>query len=184
MDRGNRDCLARPPQSRRSSAQLSAFAKAYGSYEELLADPQIEAIYNPLPEPASCSLVDQGSGSRQACFVRETAQPDSGGSQNALGGARPHRGKDRRSFHGAHSSAVAAHPRAGRFGPDWRTCVQSSGFFSYFNRDATNIRNIPEYGGGALMDIGCYPINTSRFVFGEEPSRVSGVMEKDPEMKN
>ena len=58
-----------------------------------------------------------------------------------------------------------------------------SGFFSYFNRDATNIRNNPDYGGGGQMDIGCYPINTSRFVFGEEPSRVSGIIEKDPEMR-
>ena len=57
------------------------------------------------------------------------------------------------------------------------------GFFSYFNADPANIRNIPEYGGGALMDIGCYPINTSRFLFGEEPSRVLGLVEKDPKLK-
>jgi predicted dehydrogenase len=54
------------------------------------------------------------------------------------------------------------------------------GFFSYFNTDPKNIRNIPEYGGGALMDIGCYPINTSRFLFGEEPLRVSSLLEKCP----
>src|ERR1700721_3113707 len=57
------------------------------------------------------------------------------------------------------------------------------GFFSYFNNDPSNIRNIPEYGGGALMDIGCYPITTSRFMFGEEPSRVLGLVERDPQMK-
>ena len=57
------------------------------------------------------------------------------------------------------------------------------GFFSYFNTDPKNIRNIPECGGGGLMDIGCYPINTSRFLFGEEPLRVSALLEKDPKLQ-
>jgi predicted dehydrogenase len=58
-----------------------------------------------------------------------------------------------------------------------------TGFFSYFNADAANIRNQIEIGGGALMDIGCYPITLSRFVFGEEPRRVAALMERDPAMK-
>jgi predicted dehydrogenase len=58
-----------------------------------------------------------------------------------------------------------------------------AGVFSYFNRDPQNIRNIPDYGGGALMDIGCYPITTSRFIFGEEPLRVVALIERDPEIK-
>jgi predicted dehydrogenase len=57
-----------------------------------------------------------------------------------------------------------------------------AGAFSYFNRDAGNIRNIPDYGGGGLMDIGCYPITTSRFLFGREPSRVVGLFDRDPDM--
>jgi predicted dehydrogenase len=57
------------------------------------------------------------------------------------------------------------------------------GLFSYFNTDPANIRNIAEYGGGSLMDIGCYPINTSRFLFGEEPVRVMGLLDQDPELK-
>jgi predicted dehydrogenase len=57
------------------------------------------------------------------------------------------------------------------------------GFFSYFNTDPKNIRNIPECGGGGLMDIGCYPINTCRFLFGEEPLRVSALLEKDPKLE-
>jgi predicted dehydrogenase len=54
--------------------------------------------------------------------------------------------------------------------------------FSYFNDDPKNIRNIPEMGGGGLMDIGCYPITMSRFFFGREPARVCGIVERDPKM--
>jgi len=57
------------------------------------------------------------------------------------------------------------------------------GFFSYFNRNPTNIRNVLAWGGGGLFDIGCYPINTSRFIVGEEPRRVVALLERDPEMK-
>jgi predicted dehydrogenase len=57
------------------------------------------------------------------------------------------------------------------------------GYFSYFNRDPKNIRNILDCGGGALMDIGCYLVFTSRLVFGEEPKRVLGVIERDPDMR-
>lgn len=57
------------------------------------------------------------------------------------------------------------------------------GFFSYFNRDPKNVRHRPEWGGGALLDIGCYPITTSRWMFGEEPRRVLGLVEADPEFK-
>jgi predicted dehydrogenase len=57
------------------------------------------------------------------------------------------------------------------------------GCFTYYNRDPKNIRNILEYGGGALMDIGCYGVYISRLVFGEEPTRVLGLIEEDPEMR-
>src|SRR5260370_25472387 len=55
--------------------------------------------------------------------------------------------------------------------------------FSYNNRDPKNIRNVEEWGGGALMDIGCYPIHLSRFLFGEEPTRPLGLIDRDPEMR-
>jgi predicted dehydrogenase len=58
-----------------------------------------------------------------------------------------------------------------------------AGYFSYFNRDAGNIRNVPTYGGGAMMDIGCYLIHTSRMMFGAEPRRVVSLIERDPEMQ-
>ena len=53
-------------------------------------------------------------------------------------------------------------------------------WFSYFNDDAANIRNIAEYGGGALMDIGCYPISVARWLFGAEPDDVQAITDRDP----
>jgi predicted dehydrogenase len=69
--------------------------------------------------------------------------------------------------------------RGGRIG-ELRTIA---GMFSYSNRDAANVRNVAEWGGGALMDIGCYPITMSRFIFDDEPNRVVGLLERDPEFK-
>jgi len=57
------------------------------------------------------------------------------------------------------------------------------GFFSYFNVDPANIRNQVESGGGALMDIGCYLIHSSRFAFRQEPTRVVARIERDPKMR-
>ena len=66
--------------------------------------------------------------------------------------------------------------RSGRLGE-----VRSfMGYFSYFNDDPKNIRNLAEMGGGGLMDIGCYLLTTSRLIFGEEPRRVMGLVERDP----
>ena len=56
-------------------------------------------------------------------------------------------------------------------------------FFSYFNDDPENVRNQAEIGGGGLMDIGCYPISVSRFIFGSEPNRVMGIVEYDSRFK-
>jgi predicted dehydrogenase len=66
----------------------------------------------------------------------------------------------------------------GRIG-DIRSVI---GFFSYFNVDPANIRNQPECGGGALLDIGCYLIHASRYAFRCQPTRVVGLIENDPEM--
>jgi predicted dehydrogenase len=56
------------------------------------------------------------------------------------------------------------------------------GFFSYFNVDPANIRNLVECGGGALMDIGCYLVHASRYAYGREPTRVVAAIDRDPKM--
>jgi predicted dehydrogenase len=164
----------------RRAADKLGVPKAYGSYEELLADPDIEAVYNPLPNhlhvPLSVKAAEAGKHilceKPVSLNVAEALELLAAGARNGV--------RIQEAF------MVRTHPqwlaviellRSGRVG-DLRavTCV-----FSYFNRDASNIRNRPEMGGGALMDIGCYPVNLSRFAFGDEPRRVIGLIERDPD---
>ena len=156
--------------------------KAYWSYEELLADPEIEAIYNPLPNHLHVpwSIKAAEAGKHVLCekpIALNVAEA------KALLAAR-----DRTGVKIGEAFMVRTHPqwlrtrdliRSGRIG-ELRSII---GSFSYFNRDAANIRNVLDWGGGAMFDIGCYPINTSRFIFGEEPSRVISLVERDPEFQ-
>lgn len=164
------------------AAAVLNLPKAYCSYEELLADQEVEAIYNPLPNHlhVSWSIKCAEAGKHVLCEKPLSLTVDE--ARQLL------RTRDRTGVKIGEAFMVRSHPQwlrtrdmisSGRIG-ELRSIL---GFFSYFNRDAANIRNIPAYGGGALMDIGCYPITTSRFIWGEEPKKVLGLMEHDPEMK-
>ncbi len=163
------------------AAQQLGIRKAFGSYEELLADPEIEAIYNPLPNHLHVpwSIKAAEAGKHVLC-----EKPICLSVPEALSLLRA---RERAGVKIQEAFMIRTHPqwcktielvRMGRIG----TVRAVMGFFSYFNRDPKNIRNIVEYGGGALMDIGCYLIHISRLVFGEEPKRVLGLVEKDPKM--
>ncbi|MGC9969307.1 MAG: Gfo/Idh/MocA family oxidoreductase [Bryobacteraceae bacterium] len=166
--------------ARRACAELGV-PKAYGSYEELLGDPDVDAVYNPLPNHLHVpwSIRAAEAGKHVLC---EKPIAMSVAECRMLMEAR-----DRAGVKIGEAFMVRTHPqwlrarelvRSGQIG-DLRAIA---GVFSFFNRDPDNIRNILEYGGGALMDIGCYPIQTSRFIFGEEPVRVVGLVERDPEL--
>jgi predicted dehydrogenase len=165
-----------------SVARKLHIPKAYWSYEDLLADPEIEAIYNPLPNhlhvPWSIKAAEAGKH-----VLSEKPIGLNVAEAKALLHAR-----DRAGVKIGEAFMVRTHPqwlrareliRSGRIGA-LRSIV---GAFSYFNRDAANIRNVLDWGGGGMFDIGCYPITTSRFIFAEEPSRVTGLVERDPEFQ-
>jgi predicted dehydrogenase len=165
----------------RAVAESLGVRKVYGSYEELLADEEIEAVYNPLPNHLHVPWTKRAAeaGKHVLC---EKPIAMSAAEARALLAVR-----DLTGVRIQEAFMVRTHPqwlgtveliRAGRVGE----LRAAAGFFSYFNRDPANIRNRPEMGGGALMDIGCYPITVSRFVFGEEPRRCLGLVERDPEM--
>jgi predicted dehydrogenase len=162
-----------------AAAKLS-IATAYGSYEELLADTSIDLIYNPLPNHMHVpwSIRAAEAGKHVLCEKPVGLDPKE---VLCLIEAR-----DRANVKIGEAFMIHVHPQWLRT----REIVQSGEIgelrsmhcvFSFFNRDAANIRNKPEYGGGALMDIGCYPIHASRWIFGAEPRRVSARIERDPD---
>lgn len=173
---------SRDLQKARQAAATSGIPKAFGSYEELLRDPDIDAIYNPLPNHMHVpwSIRAAEAGKHVLC-----EKPIS----LTVAEAKELQAAEKRTgVRIGEAFMVRTHPQwlrakqivdSGEIG-ELRAV---SGFFSYFNSNPDNIRNIPDFGGGGLMDIGCYPIFTSRFVVGEEPSRVIGLVERDPEMK-
>ena len=164
------------------TARQLGIAKAYGSYEELLADPQIDAIYNPLPNQMHVPWSVKAAEAGKHVLCEKPVSRTVAEARTLLEVQRRTGVKIGEAF------MVRTHPQwlrareivaSGRIG----ALRSIQGFFSYFNTDPRNIRNIPEAGGGALMDIGCYPIIISRFLFDAEPVRVFGVAERDPVMK-
>jgi predicted dehydrogenase len=173
---------SRDPAKARGAAQKFGIPKAYGSYAALLADPEIEAIYNPLPNqlhvPWSIKALEAG----KHVLCEKPISLNVAEAETLLAA------RDRAKRKCGEAFMVRTHPqwlrvrelvRSGRIG-ELRSMIAG---FSYFDREISSIHNNPEGGGGALLDIGCYPVNTSRFIFGQEPTRVIGLVERDPEMK-
>lgn len=164
----------------RAAADRLGIPKAYGAYEELLADPDIEAVYIPLPNhlhvPWSIKALEAG----KHVLCEKPIGLDAAEAEALLEAARAH----------PHLKVMEAFMY--RMHPQWRRTRQLvedgaigalraiQSFFSFYNTDPGNIRNQAAYGGGALMDVGCYCISLARFLFDAEPQRVWGVMEEDP----
>lgn len=185
MQRGDRcEVLAISSRSRDRAEQVASeleIPKAYGSYEELLADPEVDAVYNPLPNHmhVGWSIKALEAGKHVLC-EKPIGLTAAEARQLVLAGEQFPELKLMEAFMYRH------HPqwqRARQLVDDGEIgqlrTIQS--FFSYFNDDASNIRNQKEIGGGALMDIGCYNISLSRFLFASEPRRVLGLIEYDPD---
>ena len=162
-----------------SVADRHGIAAAYGSYEEVLADPKVDAVYVPVPNHlhARWTIAAAAAGKHVLCEKPLALTADEA------------------------QTMVDACTRAGvsfmegymyRLHPSWERArelvadgtigelVAVDSWFSYYNDDPDNIRNIAELGGGALMDIGCYAIDLSRMLFGAEPDTVVSRMRHDP----
>ncbi len=163
-----------------AAADALGIAKAYGSYAELLAGSRDRGGLQPAAQPPARAGLDRGRGRRQARPLREAGRADAPRRRGRLIEARDHAGVlIQEAF------MVRQHPqwlrarelvRDGRIGE--LRVVQGS--FSYMNLDPKNVRNQAGIGGGGLYDIGCYPIVTSRFLFGAEPTRVIAQIDYDP----
>lgn len=158
----------------RGHADDLGIARAYGSYEELLADPEIDAIYNPLPNHLHVDWSIKALEASKHVLCEKPIGMDVADTLRLINAATGY----------PHLKVMEAFMY--RFHPQWqqaKACIADGRIgqlrsihthFSYNNRDAENIRNLASMGGGALMDIGCYGISVARFLLGAEPLRVMG----------
>ena len=161
------------------AAARLGIARAHGSYEALLADPEIDAIYNPLPNHLheEWTLAAARAGKHVLC--EKPLAMDAAGARRIVDGCDAAGVLLMEAFmYRLHPSWLAVRELvdAGRIGR--LTAIQS--WFSYFNDDPEDIRNVAAYGGGALLDIGCYPVNLSRLLFGGEPEVAGAHVVRDP----
>jgi predicted dehydrogenase len=171
---------SRDAETARRAAMELGIPNAHGSYEELLADPDVDAVYVPLPNHlhAEWTIAAVEAGKHVLCEKPLAL--------TAADAERMVEAADRAGVHLMEAFMYRLHPSwiavrelvaAGRLGDI--VAIHSS--FAYFNDDPANIRNVAEYGGGALYDIGCYCVNLSRMLFDAEPRRVEASISRDPD---
>ncbi len=165
------------------TAKVLNIGKAYGSYEALLADPDIDAVYIPLPNHLHVEWAIKAIRANKHVLCEKPIGLSSAEAKELAASAEKH------------PKIKVMEAFMYRFHPQWKKVKDAvdagligevktiNSFFSYFNADPHNIRNQADIGGGALMDIGCYCISFPRFLFSEEPIRVVSSIERDPVMK-
>jgi predicted dehydrogenase len=164
-----------------AAAHALSIPKAYGSYEELLGDSEIDAVYNPLPNhlhvPWSIKALEAG----KHVLCEKPIALTTAGARELLDAAHrhPHLKVMEAFMYRHHPQWQRARQLVTQGGVGELRTIQS--FFSYHNVDPGNIRNMADIGGGGLMDIGCYCISQARFIFDTEPLRVFGIVEYDPQ---
>lgn len=172
---------SRNKEAARAEANRLNISKAYGSYEELLSDTEVDAVYIPLPNNLHVEWAIKSLEAGKHVLCEKPIGLSSSDALRLIEEAKRH----------PHLKVMEAFMY--RFHPQWKHAkalvdngkigelktVES--FFSYYNIDPNNIRNQRNAGGGGLMDIGCYSVSLSRFLFGREPERVFGIMEYDPQ---
>jgi predicted dehydrogenase len=164
----------------KEAATALGISKAYGSYEELLADPEIDAIYNPLPNQLHVPWTAKAAEAGKHVLCEKPISMTVAEAKTLLAvrertGVKIGEAFMIRSY--TQWLRVGELLHSGRIGQ----LRSIAGFFSYFNDDPANIRNQVKCGGGALMDIGCYCIQAARHGFGQQPRRVVGLVERDPQ---
>jgi predicted dehydrogenase len=162
----------------RIAAERHGIPRVHGSYAALLADPDVDAVYIPLPNHlhAEWTLAAARAGKHVLC-EKPLALTPAEAERMIEGCAREGVVLMEAFMYRLHPSWLAVRElvAAGRIG----RLVAVDTWFSYYNDDPANIRNIRDYGGGALYDIGCYPVNLSRMLFGSEPERVAATVVRD-----
>jgi predicted dehydrogenase len=165
--------------ARNAAAELG-LAKAYGSYAELIADPDIDAIYNPLPNHLHVEWTTRAAEAGKHVLCEKPIGLVAADAERLLAV------RNRTGVLIQEAFMIRTHPqwlgardiaRSGRIG-DVRSIT---GYFSFYMDDPTNIRHVKAWGGGGILDIGCYLVNTARMIFEAEPRRVCALIEESPD---
>jgi predicted dehydrogenase len=170
---------SRHPGAAERAAHELGIPRAYGSYEALLADPDVDAVYIPLPNHLHAEWTIRAARAGKHVLCEKPVATTAAVAQEMVDACRDAGVLFMEAFmYRLHPSwtAVRELVASGRIG---RLRAVDS-WFSYFNDDPANIRNIADAGGGALYDIGCYSVNLSRMLFGGEPDDVRGTVIRDP----
>ncbi|HEY0875080.1 MAG TPA: Gfo/Idh/MocA family oxidoreductase [Vicinamibacterales bacterium] len=163
----------------RDAAARLGIPRAYGSYDALLADPEIDAVYIPLPNHLHVPWTTRAAEAGKHVLCEKPIGLNAAEARTLLDV------RDRTGVRIQEAFMIRTHPQwqrakalvdAGELGE----VRAMAGFFSYFNEDPSNVRNVAEWGGGGLLDIGCYLVNTARFIFDAAPLRVAGTLDIDP----
>ena len=173
---------SRSAEKARNAAQDFGIAKSYGSYEDLLADQDIEAVYIPLPNHLHAEWIRKAADAGKHVLCEKPLALDAEQAAAAVEYAA------KRGIRLMEAFMYRFHPQwqrareVARIGEIGKIQIVHTAF-AYNLKDPDNIRNKPAMGGGALMDIGCYAVSVPRFIFGREPERVVGVVTRDPSFK-
>jgi predicted dehydrogenase len=181
MQRGDcsvvRAIASREPSRARQAAAELGIARSYGSYNALLADPDIDAVYIPLPNHMHVEWATRAAEAGKHVLCEKPIGLTAADVQRLIAV------RDRTGVLIQEAFMVRTHPqwlgareivRSGRIG----TARAITGYFSFFNDDPANIRNVKAFGGGGILDIGCYLVNTARMLFEDEPRRVCALIEE------
>lgn len=156
-----------------SAAAKFGFQTAYGSYEDLLADPGVEAVYIPLPNGLHAEWATKAVAAGKHVLVEKPAWASAEEGRQVAEAAATNGVRVMEGFmirHHARWKRIVDVIGAGQIG----SVLRVDGTFCFTLDDAANFRWDPALAGGALADVGCYPVNAARLIFGAEPTRVNG----------
>jgi len=164
------------------TATALGIPRAYGSYEELVADPNIDVIYNPLPNNLHVPWTIKAAEAGKHVLCEKPLSLTVAEAETLLAV------RARTGVKIGEAFMIRSYPQwlrvrellaEGRIG-ELRSIV---GYFSYFDTDPSGITNQVQFGGGALLDIGCYLVHASRYAFAQQPTRVVSLIDRDPQMQ-
>ena len=173
---------SRNPEKAKEASEKYGIPRYYQSYEDLLSDKSIEAVFIPLPNDMHLEWIKKSVDAGKHIICEKPLTLNAREASEAI-------------EYAAKKDTLLMEAFMYRFHPQWikaRELVQTENignlravhtFFSYQNTDPYNIRNILEMGGGGILDIGCYAVSIARYIFDKEPQRVVSLINRDQAFK-